>query len=388
MRTHRSETPIDVQEEFSLPADRVWLNASHQGPLPGRAAEAVSRMVAWKQQPHNLSSPEPFSTVPKQLRSELGRLLSVPPSQIALANSSSYGLHVIANGLDLGQGDEVIVAKNDFPSDILPWLRLQESGVNVKQLTPKGQVLSADEIAEHISTDTAVVCLTWVHSFSGHMIDIDAIGQICRDVGALFVVNGSQGVGAIPIQPSAHPVDALVSVGFKYLCGPYGTGTCWLAPRTLDRLTTQKMYWLSALTADDLADEHLELDTLEAPSTASRHDVFGTANFFNFAAWFESIRLILDTGIGRIYEHNLSLASRLEHGLDRSRYEIQHRGEAGRLSSILFLRPIGRTLEEAAQSFANAKVDVARRRGMLRLAPHFYNTVDEIDRALAVLNHS
>ncbi|MFV1990736.1 MAG: aminotransferase class V-fold PLP-dependent enzyme, partial [Acidimicrobiales bacterium] len=78
------------------------------------------------------------------------------------------GIHLVANGLGLVAGDEVIVASNDFPSDVLPWLRLQSQGVKVQQLQPRAQVLSADEISVAFTARTRAVCLTWVHSFSGH----------------------------------------------------------------------------------------------------------------------------------------------------------------------------------------------------------------------------
>jgi len=377
---------LDVRSQFSLSSDRVWLNASHQGPLPNRAAEAVTEMVRWKQQPHHLVKPGPFTDVPERLRSMLSRLLSVPTEQLVLANSSSYGIHLVANGLDLAPADEVIVAANDFPSDVLPWRRLGSAGVVLKQLRPAGQVLTVAEIAAEITPRTRVVCLTWVHSLSGQVINLDAIGDLCRESGVLFVVNGSQGVGAIPISPGDHPIDVFTGVGFKYLCGPYGTGFCWLSQRAFDRVESNKLYWLSSLTADDLAAEELDLDSIESPSDARRHDIFGTANFFNFAALAESIELVVETGVDRVWAHNLRLAERLVAGIDRSRHEIQDRGDESRLSAILFLRPVGRSLDEAAALLADAGIDVARRRGMIRVAPHFYNGNDDIDRAIATLN--
>jgi len=377
---------LDLGSAFRLPPERVWLNASHQGPLPQRAAEAVQAMVGWKQQPHHMSTPEPFVEIPGRLRSVLAELLGAGTDEIALANSSSYGLHVVANGLGLEAGDEVIVAANDFPSDVLPWLRLKDHGVVVKQLQPEGEVLTAEEIAAEISPATRAVCLTWVHSFSGHVIDLDAVGELCRRNGALFVVNGAQGVGGIPVVPGSRSVDALVGVGFKYLCGPYGTGLLWLGSRAMDQVSSDKLYWLSALTADDLAREVLDLDQIEAPTSAARHDVFGTANFFNFAAFAASAGLVLETGVDRIYAHNLALAERLVDGIDPARFELQDRGPVECQSSILFARPLRNSLEEVGARLVAGGVDVARRRGMIRLAPHFYNTAADIDRALEVIN--
>ncbi|MCP4084562.1 MAG: aminotransferase class V-fold PLP-dependent enzyme [Actinomycetia bacterium] len=376
---------IDRRGDFSLPAGRVWLNASHQGPLPDVAATAAAEMIRWKQQPHHLITPAPFLEVPARLRAALATVLSAPESEVVLANSASYGLHLVANGLGLGAGDEVVVAANDFPSDILPWLRLRSDGVRVRQVHPAGPVATVDEVRSAMTSRTRVICLTWVHSFSGQVIDLDAIGSLCREAGALFMVNGAQGVGGIPLQVHQHPIDALTGVGFKWLCGPYGTGFCWLGPRIADQVEASKFYWLSSLTADALAVPELDLDALEPPDGARRHDVFGTANFFNFAALAASIGLVLDTGIEKIHAYNQGLAERLIDGIDPRLYELQNRGNPQRLSSILMVRPQQADLDSVADHLAAEGVDVARRRGMLRFAPHFYNTQDDIDRAITAL---
>jgi selenocysteine lyase/cysteine desulfurase len=124
--------------------------------------------------------------VPQRLRKLLGRVLGANEDDVVLANSASYGLHLVANGLDLRRGDEIIVAANDFPSDILPWLRLQEGGVKVRMLEPNGAVLTADEVEAALTRRTRAVCLTWVHSFSGCVLDLDAVGAVCREHGAWF----------------------------------------------------------------------------------------------------------------------------------------------------------------------------------------------------------
>jgi selenocysteine lyase/cysteine desulfurase len=241
------------RSEFELEERSVWLNTAHQGRLPRRAARALAEAVRWKLHPELLATPERFTEVPTRLRRALARVLGAREDEIVLANSASYGLHLVANGLDLGPGDEVVVAANDFPSDILPWLLLRDRGVTVHMIEPRDEVLTPDEVAAALTPRTRVVCLTWVHSFSGRVVDLDGVGRACRSAGAWFVVNGSQAVGAMPVDVRGLPVDALVSAGFKWMCGPYGTGVCWLRPELFDALRPAKLYWLSALTTDDLA---------------------------------------------------------------------------------------------------------------------------------------
>ncbi len=376
---------LDVHGEFDLPQERVWLNAAHQGPLPKAAANAVAEMVKLKLQPHHLQPHHSFADLPERLRASIADLIHADNSEVVLANSASYGLHVIANGLHLREGDEVVVASNDFPSDVLPWIhRRRRSGIVVKAVQPDDAVPSADEIASAVTSRTRVVCLPWVHSFSGQVLDIDAIGEICRRADALFVVNGSQGVGAIPMAVQAHPIDVLISVGFKWLCGPYGTGFAWLGPRALERVRPTKLYWLNALTTKDLEGEEIDLSTV-SPEPPGCFDIFGTANFFNFAGLLSAVELIRRIGVDRIHRHDLSLSSDLVGELADSRYEVHQRGDPDRLSSILFLRPTSEPLEAVASRLKAGQIDVAVRNGMIRLSPHLYNTRADVDRTLEVL---
>jgi cysteine desulfurase/selenocysteine lyase len=328
------------REEFECEEHSVWLNTAHQGRLPKRAARALAEAVQWKLHPDLLASAERFAAVPTRLRTALARLLGAHEDEVVLANSASYGLHLIANGLELGPGDQVLVAANDFPSDILPWLMLRDRGVEVRLVEPKDEVLTADEVEASLGDGTRVLCLTWVHSFSGRVVDLDAVGRLCRRRGVWFVVNGSQAVGAMPIDLGAVPVDALVSVGFKWLCGPYGTGVCWLRPELFDALRPTKLYWLSAFTADDLAASSFDLESI-TPRRTGRFDVFGTANFFNFVPFTAAVELLLELGIDDVAAYVDGLVVRLLAGLDRARFRLLSREDSR--SPLVVLEPLAAT---------------------------------------------
>jgi selenocysteine lyase/cysteine desulfurase len=105
-----------LRDEFEREANSVWLNTAHQGRLPKRAAAALSEATERKLHPEALAGTEPFTQVPRRLRQLLARIIGAREDDVVLANSASYGLHLVANGLDLRRGDEIIVAANDFPS--------------------------------------------------------------------------------------------------------------------------------------------------------------------------------------------------------------------------------------------------------------------------------
>lgn len=371
-------------EGFPQLADRAWINCAHQGPLPAVAADAAREAIAWKERPWELTT-ERFGDVPRRLREALGRLLATDPADVILANSASYGLHLLANGLPLDAGDAVLVMDGDFPSNLLPWQGLEGRGVDVRTVAPAADLLTVDEVAAALNPRTRVVCLSWVHSFSGRVAALDDIGTLCRDRGVRLVVNGSQAVGARPLDLSRVPVDALVGVGFKWLCGPYGTGYCWIRPELRERMIYNQRYWLSMQTAEALEGGR---GSLEPPADwgARRYDIFGTANFFNYAAWTRSIERILEHGVEAIASHDAGLVDRICDRIDRARYELFVPDPPAERSTLVFLSHRDPSRNRALfERLAGEKVHVSMRSGKLRVAPHFYNSPEQIDRLCEVL---
>jgi selenocysteine lyase/cysteine desulfurase len=227
--------------------------------------------------------------------------------------------------------------------------------------------------------------LTWVHSFSGWAIDLHAIGQVCRAHDIVFVVNASQALGVRPLDVSTAPVDAVISVGFKWLCGPYGTGFCWLHPALRAQLDPPKAYWLSMLTADDLAGS-VEI-RLKSGLGIKAFDIFGTANFLNFVPWTASIEYLLDRGIRAIADYDQTLVSRFLDRIDRARYTVISPLDLPRRSTLIVLTHVESAETPASyEALQRANVHVAMRAGSIRVSPHVYNSVADIDVAVDVLN--
>jgi len=375
----------DYAKDFGPFEDSIWLNCAHQGALPRVAAEAAEEAIAWKRAPWNLTT-ERFGSVPQRLKQALGKLIHVPAEEIVLGNSNSYGLHLLANGMRWQAGDEVLLARGDFPSTILPWLGLQERGVAVRLIEPRDGSLSVEDVARNITPATKLLCTTWVHSFTGRAVDAQSIGELCRARGVTFALNVSQALGVRRFSPSAFPVDAVTSVGFKWLCGPYGAGFCWMRSELLESLAYNQAYWLSAQTADDLAREP-GIPSLPAGLGARRYDVFATANFFNFMPWTASVEYLLRQGIENVEDYSQRLVSRLIDGLDLEKYDLLSPRSGATRSTLVFIshKQPSRN-HEIYEMLRKERVFVAHRAGKLRFSPHLYNTFQEIDLALSLLN--
>jgi selenocysteine lyase/cysteine desulfurase len=387
-----------LRELFGDFEGRVWLNTAHQGPLPEPAVAEAGEAIAWKRSPRHLVGRR-FHEVPARLRRAVAALLGVAADDVVVTNGASYGVHLLADGLALSPGDAVLVMAGDFPSNVLPWLGLESRGVAVRRLASRRgrPVVGPDDVAEALAAPGAgrprVLCLSWVHSFSGHATDLAALGALCRERGVAFVVNTTQGLGARRLDLSALPVDAVVNAGWKWLCGPYGTGFCWLRPELRERLEVNRRYWLASRTADDLQDAGGgEEDAFPDPAAlgARRLDVFATASFFNVKPFAAALETLLAAGLDRIEAHDRALVDRLVDGLPRERWRLVSPEAPEERTPIVVCSHHEADLEqdrnrEVFEHLAAAGLDVALRRGNLRVAPHLHNTPEDIDRLLEAL---
>lgn len=372
----------DSLQEAFRPFERVWVNTAHQGPLPHRAAEVAREAIEEKCDPRRISE-EAFFEVPRRLRSTVARLVNADPGEIVLGNSTSYGLDLLAHGLPLQAGDEVLVVEGDFPATIYPWLPLQRQGVQIRRLPAPSGALDPATLQEALTEKTRVVCTSWVFSYTGRTADIPALVEVCRQHGdVVFVLNGSQAVGARPTDVRELGVDALVSCGFKWLCGPYATGFTWLRPELVQRLDYQQGYWLAQV--DQIASPP---DTYELRNDlgAAAYDVFCTANLSTFPAWEQALSLLIDHGLDRVEEYDQTLIQQLIDELPSGWTLRSPRGRADR-SSLVFLEPdTPDTVSDALSRLSAAGIDAGERAGRLRLSPHVHNTVEDIERVLTAL---
>ena len=370
-------------EQFGPFDGRTWLNAAHQGPLPRSAVEAARGAVEDKRAPHRIAD-EAFFEIPRSLRGTLARLVGARAREIVLTNSTSYGLDLLARGLPLAEGDEVLLVEGDFPASVYPWLPLERRGVRLRTLPAPGGAPEPDDLRRALTDRTRVVCTSWVFSFSGRTADVPELVRACREHGdAVFVLNGSQAVGARRTDVAALGVDALVSCGFKWLCGPYATGFAWLSPRLVDGLDHEQGYWLAQVA--DISSPPARYE-LRGDLGAAAYDVFCTANLGTYPAWERAVQLLLDVGLERVEAHDQALVDRLVGGLP-ARWRLRSPAAGPARSTLVFLDAgdPDATLR-GLRRLEGAGIDGGERAGAIRFSPHLYNTAADIDRALEALD--
>ncbi|MBI1940392.1 MAG: aminotransferase class V-fold PLP-dependent enzyme [Acidobacteria bacterium] len=370
----------DYRNEFPDFAPTVYLNCAYQGPFPLRTVARIHQAIELKCHPERLEAPEYFD-LPERVRGRLARLIGADPSEIALANSATQGIGVVAAGLGFKAGDEVVISAGNFPSNLFTWLHLRRLGVRVHVLKPACGYVRVEDAAPALTSRTRVLALDWVSYIHGARLELAALGELVRGRGGIFVVDGTQGVGALALNVHALPVDVLVAAGYKWLLGPYGAGFAYISPAVRDRLDLQFVNWMSVEGSDDF--ESLPTDDFALPRAARVFDVPETSSFLNLYALEASLEFVECASVGAVTDHCRGLLDRLAGGLRARGFRLSPAADAERQSTILGFQ--ADSLEPTISLYEKLRanhVAVSLRHGVIRVSPYLYNTGEDIDRLL------
>lgn len=313
-------------------------------------------------------------------RATIGSLIGAGDDEIALVRNTGDGATILAQGLDLEPGDEIVIGRNEFGSNAYPWLALEHRGVHVRFIdTPRERVTPA-VLARVITPRTKVVAVSWVTFDDGYRHDLAALAEVAHARGAWFFVDAIQGLGAFPLDVRASNIDALYAGGAKWLMALQGVGFLYLAREHHDRIATRLASWRSVANMWNF----LDYDQPWTPS-AARYEA-GTPNIIGACALATSIGVLRQAGIGEIGAHVLALTDRLVEGLEERGYTIASiRTPAERSGIVLFAKPETDSLEIGRRLAGAGIVTTARTNG-IRISPHGYNTLEEIEALLAMLS--
>ncbi len=369
--------------EFGALKDVTYLNSASTGPLPERTIRALERFNRMRAAPHLLPDPDLFAIFAESRRL-IARLINATPDEIALATNTSYGLNLAALALPLEKGDMVLVSDREFPANVYPWLHLRQRGIEV-ELVPVTAEGWPDEayLQERLAEPRVkVLAVSLVQFSNGYAVDLEALSRATRASGTWLVVDAIQGVGQIPLDLQRTPVDILSCGGQKWLLAPWGTGFMYVRKPLIERLTPPLAGW----TAFEGTDDYTQLTAYrtEFRDTARRFETI-TLPFQDFAGLNESLGLILGEGPERIGAHARACQEPVLDWARRAGVRVSSPvGKHG--SAILCVAP-----PDAAGVHARlreAKIFCSLREGSLRFSPHMFNTVDEMDRVVTILQHS
>jgi selenocysteine lyase/cysteine desulfurase len=370
------------REEFPWAAagEAIYLNAASTGPLPERTLRAQEAYSRKRAAPFRLSHEEQFAVL-DDARARITTLIGAERGSVALSVNTGAGINLAARGLPLGRGDVVVIPDLEFPANVYPWMAASRArGFTLHIVPARDGLLDEDAVLAAIDqTSARVLALSWVGFATGFVADLDRIGAACRARGVTLVVDGMQGVGALPLDVRRLRIDLLACGGQKWLLSPWGSGFTYVRPEILETIAPQPVSWMGVRGSDDFS-ALLEYD-LTWREGARRFEQI-TVPFQDFAGMAASLALLQELGMDAIVAHVAQRVAQLAAGAERAGVEVVT--PAGRRAGIVTLRP-GDVVATAAR-LRDARVVHSVREGTIRLSPHCYTTSDEIQVALDALD--
>jgi cysteine desulfurase/selenocysteine lyase len=310
----------------------------------------------------------------------LAKRLNTPPDRFAYLTNVADATAAIANGIAWKAGDNVVLVQGEYPSFVLPWVRLARYGVETRFAQPNGIETDLAAVEAVIDGRTRAVVISHVDFNSGYRNDLDAISALAHARGALFVVDASQSLGAIPVDVTAWGIDALVCVGYKWLMGAHGISVLYVSEAAQERIVPTAPGRYSVRSGWPFP--AYDLDWAES---AIRYQG-GALNWIGVCALAESLGLQDEIGADAIAQRTIDLTEAIIARLDTLPVEVTASRDPAHRSSYLTFT-LGSIERDDALVEAGRKVNVffGRRGGGVRVGTHFWNDESDIDRLVAVI---
>src|SRR6478752_5385417 len=313
--------------EFAAVADLAYLDHASDSPVPERTRRVIVERAELLANPlAQVRKREGYLADANRI---LGELLNTSPDRFAYLTNVADATAAIANGIAWQPGDNVVLVQGEYPSFVLPWTRLAIGGVDTRFATPNGIETDLETIEAVIDDRTRAVVISHVDFNSGYRNDLAATGGLAHAHGALFVVDASQSLGAIPVDVTAWGIDALVCVGYKWLMSVHGISVLYVDESVQDRIVPTAPGRYSVRSGWPFPNYDLDW------ADSSIRYQGGALNWIGVCALAESLGLHSEIGSGQIATRVLALTDLLIEKLDALPVEITSSRDPEHRSSYL-----------------------------------------------------
>jgi selenocysteine lyase/cysteine desulfurase len=364
---------------FQLPSDIHYLNGAYMSPLLKSVEEVGISSLIQKRNPTSIS-PSDFFSQAHIARSNFGKLVNCPSDQVAIISSASYGMASAIQNLPKDNGQTALIVSDEFPSGyytIEKWCR--ENGKNLQIITAPGGLTKRAEgwnqkILSQINKATCAVVMSSIHWTDGTIFQLKEIGEKCKANEALLIVDGTQSVGALPIDVMDFHIDALVCAGYKWLMGPYSIGMAYYS-KSFNEGNPLEESWMNRSNAQNFSQLTQFVDTY-TPG-AGRYNVGEFSNFTLLPMLNEAIIQILKWDPANIQAYCKELSEPLVSFLKANGFWLEEEDyRAKHLFGILLPDSIDQ--QKLLQKLQERKIFVSVRGKAIRISFHLYNTEEDI----------
>lgn len=372
---------MSIDTDFPATAKLTYLNAANVALMPRSASDYVE---AWQRDIAENGSLN-FNEVAEDLvfdevRAAFAKLIGANATDVAVASSASEFVASIAWAVMPPAGTRIVTTDIVFPSTSYPWARVsRHTGAEMHYVASRDGVIDEEELIAAIDDRTSVVSISHVEYSTGQRFNLKRIADAAVRVGAFFLVDASQSLGAVPLDVRKVAIDALVTTSYKWLCGPFGVGLAYISPKRQQTLDPGITGWRS----------HSEIYDLQAERCVYHNDArrfeFSTMAYGCAGALARSLEYLRAIGISNIMSRNLALVDQLIAGLSGLDIKMVSPLASETRSSIISCKFPDIESKTIVKLLEQKQIFVSPRRDYFRISPHLYNTSRDIDRLIEEL---
>jgi cysteine desulfurase / selenocysteine lyase len=366
------------RSEFPIVEEYTFLNHAAVSPLSRRVVRAVSALSEDCCR-RGISLYPSWQERIREVRALFGALIHAEGEEIAFVGNTSDGLSAVAGGFPWKPGDKVLIPEPEFPANIYPWMNLERLGVEVRFMKRREGRIGPEDVKRSLAPGVRMISVSSVDFSTGHACNLKALGELCREKGLFFCVDGIQSLGVLPMDVKDFGIHFLSSGGHKWLLGPMGCGGLYISKEVNPLVHPLRVGWKSVEEEEDFFRVHFDLK-----STAEKFEP-GTLNLMGIYGLGAAMDLLFEIGLQAIRERIMELQDHFLRGLRKRDLRVVTPLGEGERSGILSFAPRG----EAKALFHHLllrKVMVSERGGLIRISPHFYNNEEDLQRFFEALD--
>jgi selenocysteine lyase/cysteine desulfurase len=365
--------------EFPLTDELIYLNHAAVAPWPKRTRDAV---MAFAVQNSQFGSHYYLDWLKKEaeLRQQFKTLLNAPSmDDIALVKNTSEALSFVAYGLNWQTGDNIVSSDQEFPSNRLPWQSLADQCVEFRQADLNSTDSPEDALFALVDAHTRLLTISSIQFASGLRLDLHRIGEFCKQHDILFCIDAIQSLGAVQFDAQAYHADFVMADGHKWVFGPEGLGVFYSSTSAREKLKLTQFGWHMLKDTNNYENKPWEIHP-----GAQRFEC-GSPNMLGIHALSASLSLLLEVGMDNIEKQVIERSDFLKTIItDQPQLELLSNRISPFKSGIVVFKHRTIANEVLYKSLQQNGVVCALRGGGIRFSPHFYNSFDEIDRAVQI----
>lgn len=367
---------MSIRNRFPIFKKKIYLNSCSQGALSLDVQRAYGAYLRdWEEQ----GSPwELWVERNETVREAFAGLVNAYPNEVAVCASVSAAISALASALDFsGERNKVVLTDFEFPTAGQIWHAQQSRGAEVVHVRAAGNAIPLERFAEAIDHRTKIVSITHVCYRNGVRLDVPAIIELAHQKGALVLLDSYQALGTFPIDVKALKVDFLVGGALKYLLASAGLAFMYINRDLISRLDPHVTGWFAQanIFAMDVS--------AHTPSPTARRFEAGTPNVPNVYAAIAGLKLIQSIGLPQIEAHLRELTGAIKEGAMRRGFNLVSPVDPARHGALITLR--SHQVDLLVKRLAAGGIITSSRDDNLRLSPHIYNTLEDVDRLMDCL---